>query len=192
MLVISSCSTTPALAPGQLASRAIEVRPIDAPYDTAFRAAVHTIQFLNMTIIHTEKDAGLIVGTSTDPGTGKKATAVLGPMAASVLLLGPLGLIIGAPVGAALGSMNTETKMDLNLYLYPTGEKRTRLRINFAVDGKPVEDPIMIDRIWVIMQREALIELGEPVPPKLEERAQKILNPPPEEQSTEEDSEQNF
>ncbi len=188
MLVISSCSTTPTLDPGQLASRAIEVRPIDAPYDTAFRAAVHTMQFLNMTIIHTEKDAGLIVGTSTDPGTGKKATAVLGPMAVSVLLLGPLGLILGAPVGSALGAMDTETKMDLNIFLYPTGKKRTRMRINFAVDGKPVKDPIMIDRIWVIMQREALIELGEPVPPELEERAQKILTPPPEEQSTEEDS----
>ena len=106
-LLFSNCSSAIPLSPGQLASRAIEVRPIDAPYDTAFRAAIHTVQFLNLTITHTEKDAGLIVATATDPGTGKKAAAIGIPIVASMILLGPFGLIIGAPVGAALGTIDS-------------------------------------------------------------------------------------
>jgi len=187
-LLFSSCSSAIPLSPGQLASRAIEVRPIDAPYDTAFRAAIHTVQFLNLTITHTEKDAGLIVATATDPGTGKKAAAIGIPIVASIILLGPLGLIIGAPIGAALGTIDSATKFDLNLFLYPLGEKQTRMRISISADGKPVDDQQTIDRIWVITQREALIELGEPVPPELEQKAQKILSPPTEKQSAEDEA----
>ena len=186
-LLFSSCSSATPLNPGQLASRAIEVRPIDAPYDTTFRAAVHTVQFLNLTITHSEKDAGLIVGTTTDPGNGKKAAWIITPMVTSMILLGPLGLLIGAPIGAALGTVDTSTKFDMNLYLYPLGEKQTRMRISMSADGKPVDDQQTIDRIWVITQREALIELGEPVPPELEQKAQKILSPPTEQQSAEDE-----
>ncbi len=177
-LLLSSCSSATALSPGHLASRAIEVRPIDTPYDTTFRAAVHTVQFLNLTNTHTEKDAGLIVETTTDPGTSKKAAAIGTPIVASIILLGPLGLLIGAPIGAALGTIDTSTKFDLNLFLYPLGEKQTRMRISISADGKPVDDQQTIDRIWVITQREAVIELGEPIPHDLEQKTQKILSPP--------------
>ena len=62
------------------------------------------------------------------------------------------------------------------------------MRISISADGRPVEDQQTIDRIWVITQREALIELGEPVPPELEKKAQEILSPPTEQQPTEDDA----
>ncbi len=46
-----------------------------------------------------------------------------------------------------------------------------------AVDGKVVTEQEIIDRNWVITQREALVEQGAEVPQELEEKAKKILEP---------------
>jgi len=72
----------------RLGGNALVYGIIGATYP-AFRAAVHTVQFLNLTITQTEKDAGLIVETTTDPGTSKKAAAIGTPIVASIRAVNP-------------------------------------------------------------------------------------------------------
>jgi len=152
------------LAPGQLALRAIEVRPIDANYDVAFRAATHALFALGLTVRHTEKSAGILSATRTEKNTGAKV--------GWILLFGVAGAFI-----------DTKTTIDVTMFLSPAGDKQTKARIGLAKDGEIVADQETIDRIWVITQREALLESGETVPPELEEQAKKMFSPAPAEQA---------
>jgi len=126
--------------------------------EVAFRAATHAFFALGFTLKHTDRAAGILTASNVDKGTGKKV--------AWILLLGLPGAFI-----------NTETTTDITMFLSPAGEKRTNLRVGVAVDGKVVTEQEVIDRIWVITQREALVEQGADVPPELEEKAKKILEP---------------
>jgi len=157
LLAVSCASKT--IPPGQLALRAIEVRPIDAPYDVAFRAATHALFALGLTVTHTEKSSGILTATRTEKNIGAKI--------GWILLFGVAGAFI-----------DTKTIIDVTIFLSPAGDKQTRMRIGLAKDGKIVTDQEAIDRIWVITQREALIETGESIPSALEEKAKKILSPP--------------
>lgn len=152
------CAGTKEITPGQLALRAIEVRPIDAPMEVAFRAATHAFFALGFTIKHTDRAGGLLIASNVDKGTGKKM--------GWILLFGVAGAFI-----------NTETTTDITMFLSPVKEKRTNLRVGVAVNGEVVTDQEVIDRIWVITQREALVEQGEEVPVELEDKAKKILDP---------------
>ena len=51
------------VAPGQLATKSIEAREIEADFDTAYRAATHAFFALGFTIKHSDKAGGIIVGT---------------------------------------------------------------------------------------------------------------------------------
>ena len=152
---MTGCATT-GITPGQLSLRAIEVRPIDAPYDTAYRAATHAIFALGLTISHTEKDSGIITATRDEKNVGKK-----------------IGMVLAFGVLGAM--MDTDTHLHLTMFLSPSGDKKTKLRIGLTKDDEIVTDQTIIDRIWVLTQREALIEIGEQVPTELEEQAKKIL-----------------
>ncbi len=153
------CAGPQAITPGQLALRAMEVRPIDAPMDIAFRAATHAFFALGFTVKFSDHAGGILTASSEDKGTGKKV--------AWILLFGLAGAFI-----------DTKTTTDITLFLSPAGEKRTNLRVGVLVDGKVVTEQEVIDRIWVITQREALVEQGANIPPDLEEKARKILEPP--------------
>lgn len=163
------------IGPGQLALRAIEVRPIDAPYDVAFRAATHALFALGLTVKHTEKAAGILSATQTKKRIGTKVGLIL--------LLGVAG------AGDAGALIDTSSTLDVTMFLSPAGDNQTRMRIGMAKDSKIITDQTLIDRIWVITQREALIESGENVPAELEEQAQKTLvsSPQAKESSKEED-----
>lgn len=142
---------------GQLSMRAIEVRPIDAPYNVAFRAATHALFALGLTITHTEKEAGILTATRTEKNTGAK-----------------VGLILLFGVAGALA--DTSTQLNITMFLSPIDNNQTRLRIGVVEDDEVITDRVVVDRIWVLTQREALIESGERVPPDLEKQASKILS----------------
>lgn len=156
-LAAVGCGASTEIAPGQLALRAMEVRPIDASYDVAFRAATHALFALGLTVKHTEKSAGILSASRTQKNTGAKV--------GWILLFGIAGAFV-----------DTKSEIDVTMFLSPAGDKQTRMRIGLGRDGKIVVDQQIIDRIWVITQREALIESGETVPAELEAQAQKILS----------------
>ena len=47
-------------------------------------------------------------------------------------------------------------------------ENRTKLRIQMIVDGRPQIDPVTVDSIWIVIQREAMLIKGLSVPDDLE------------------------
>jgi len=156
VLFIAGCASQE-IAPGQLAMRAMEVRPIDAPYDIAYRAATHALFALGLTITHSDKESGILNATRTVENTGQKVLMVI--------LFGVIGAL-----------METDEKIDVTMFLSPSGEEQTNMRLGVSKDGVVVTDQMVIDRIWVLTQREAFIELGENVPTELEEKAKKILS----------------
>ena len=164
---MAGCATK-GITPGQLSLRAIEVRPIDAPYDTAYRAATHAIFALGLKIEHTDKASGIITATRDEENPGKKF--------AMVLAFGVIGALT-----------DTDTHIHVTMFLSPAGDKETKLRIGISQNDEIVTDQTTIDRIWVLTQREALIEIGEQVPTELEEKAKRIMAG--EEESEEESSE---
>ena len=48
------------------------------------------------------------------------------------------------------------------MLLQSIGEKQTQIRFKMQKDGEPVWDQVTIDRLWVMTQREAMIESGPP------------------------------
>lgn len=157
-IALVGCSSSGEIKPGQLSLRAIETRPIDAPYDIAFRAATHALFALGLSVSHTEKGAGIISAKRHE----KNIAAKIG----WAVLIGVFSMLI-----------DTDTKIDLTMFLAPAGEKQTRLRIGVMKDGEVVTDQQIIDNIWVVTQREALVEQGEQVPPEIEKKVKGIFSP---------------
>lgn len=158
VIALGGCSSSGGIKPGQLSLRAIETRPIDAPYDIAFRAATHALFALGLTVAHTEKGAGIISAKRNEKNTAAKI--------GWAVLIGVFSMMI-----------DTDTKIDLTMFLSPAGEKQTRLRIGVMKDGEVVTDQQIIDSIWVVTQREALVEQGEQVPPEIEKKVKGIFSP---------------
>jgi hypothetical protein len=48
------------------------------------------------------------------------------------------------------------------MLLQSMGQKQTQIRFKMQKDGEPVWDQVIIDRLWVTTQREAMIESGPP------------------------------
>lgn len=157
-IALAGCSSANEIKPGQLSLRAIETRPIDAPYDIAFRAATHSLFALGLTVSHTEKGAGIISAKRHEKNTAAKI--------GWAILIGVFSMMI-----------DTDTKIDLTMFLAPAGEKQTRLRIGVMKNGEVVTDQQIIDNIWVVTQREALVEQGEQVPREIEKKVKGIFSP---------------
>ncbi len=157
VLILYACAAGPGVGPGQLATRAIETRIIDADFDTAYRAASHAMFALGFTISHTEKESGILVGRFTDPHKGRKV--------GYVLLFGVVGALI-----------DTKETFDVTLFLIPRRdeENKTTLRIQMAIDGKPKLNNEVVSRIWIVTQRAAMLEAGVTIPEELEEQFQKL------------------
>lgn len=156
------------LGPGQLATKSIETRYIDADFNTAYRAATHAFFALGFTISHSDKAGGIIVGKKEKTDQGAAFLA---------------GLAFG--VFALMGDYTDVTTITLFLE-EGKDDKRTTLRIQMVVEEEAKIDPAVIDPIWIIAQREAMLIKGVNIPKELEEKF-KALESPPEQKTTEED-----
>jgi len=158
ILLIYGCAQPPIVGPGQLAKRSIEIRYLEADYDTAFRAATHAFFALGYTIKHSDKFSGILVGANESTDVGSK-----------------IGLILLFGVAGAL--VDTDKNQEITLLLDKGPEnKRTTLRIQMLINGKAQIDPIIVDSIWVVAQREAMIIKGIPIPSALEEKYESLQN----------------
>jgi len=156
LLSFLGCSTPQGARPGQLATRAIEIRYIESNYETAFKAATHALFSLGYTISHTDKDSGILVG--------KRETADNGAKVGWVLLLGVAGAM-----------MDTDTAQEITLFVDKgKDDSRTTLRIQMLVNGEAQIDPIVVDSIWVVAQREAMILKGVTIPKEIEDKYQSL------------------
>jgi hypothetical protein len=52
------------------------------------------------------------------------------------------------------------TNYQVTMLLKAINPNQTQIRLKMQVDGEPIWDPTVIDRLWVTTQREAMIESG--------------------------------
>ncbi len=145
--------------PTQLATRQIEVRTLDVPYDVAYRSATQAFFSLGYSIKHSDKASGILSGTRM---TGVKEAKQDRQNKAT---LGALGMVPYIGIIAALGALapsREPTALEVTMFLQPLGQNQTQIRIKMQKNGEPVWDQTTISRLWVATQREAMIESGPP------------------------------
>lgn len=153
------CASNQGSGPGQLATRAIEIRYLEADFSTAFKAATHAFFALGYTIKHSDRPSGILVGSNES----SDGSAKFGWM----LLLGVAGALI-----------DTDTNQEITLLLDKgKDDKRTTLRIQMLINGKAQIDPTTVDRIWIVAQREAMVIKGVKVPEDIEKKYNDLQKP---------------
>ncbi len=81
--------------------------------------------------------------------------------------------------------MRESSNLQVTMFLQPVGEKQTQIRLTMQKDGEPVWDQVMIDKLWVTTQREAMIESGPPPAnpvtpsPPADKAGEKVSEPTP-------------
>jgi len=149
LLGLIGCASAPtASPPGQLATRDMETRDMRMSYDAAYKAASNAFFAIGYSIKHSDKASGIIVGAKSDPGTGKKV--------ALVLLFGLPGALI-----------DTKNNYEVTVMLTQKDKDFTTIRIGTSLNGQPVLNREIIDSIWTVVEREAMID--EPVMAKPKE-----------------------
>jgi hypothetical protein len=126
----------------------METRDMRISYDAAYKAASNAFFAIGYTIKHSDKSSGILVGSKSDSGAGKKA--------ALILLFGIPGALI-----------DTKTNYDVTVMLTQKDKDFTTIRIGTSVNGEPVVNREIIDSIWTVVEREAMID--EPVMAKPKE-----------------------
>jgi hypothetical protein len=155
LIFILGCASAPqTTSPGQLVTRDMETRDLVLSYDAAYRAATNAFFALGYTIKHTDKITGIIVGSKSDPGRGKKALWIV---------------LFGVP-GALI---DTKTNYDITVMVVPKTPAITTIRIGASLNGEPVINKDITDKVWTVIEREAMVDEGPSVKPK------EAATPPP-------------
>lgn len=135
---LSSCVTT-TRAIGQAATKNFETRNVDASFDAVFSGATEALFDLGYTIKHSEKQSGIIVGEKQD---AKKDDRV----AMAILF------------GFAAADFVKPTVYNLTIMVKSIDEKSTNVRIKTSIDGEPVLNKSAIDKVWLYIDRQVLME----------------------------------
>ena len=166
---IVGCGGGGAIAPGQLATKAIEARELNANFDIAYRAATHAFFALGYTIKHSDRAGGIIVGTKEATDTGAA-----------------VGMTILFGVFALMGDYTDVSTITLFLEKGKNDEK-TKIRIQTMFNEDVKVDPTFVDPIWIVTQREAMLIKGVSIPADLEEKYKALEAPSQKTQEEEEE-----
>jgi len=147
------------IAPGQLATKAIEARELNANFDISYRAATHAFFALGYTIKHSDRAGGIIVGTKEATDTGSAVA---------------MGVLFG--VFALMGDYTDVNTITLFLEKGKNDEK-TKIRIQTTFNEDVKVDPTFVDPIWIVTQREAMLIKGVSIPADLEEKYKALEAP---------------
>jgi hypothetical protein len=156
ILIFGCAAGQTQVPPGQLATKVMETRNLNIPYDRAYVAATNAFFAIGYSIKHTDKASGIIVGSKSDPGTGKKVGLVL--------LFGIAGALV-----------DTKTNYEITVMLTPTAPAITTIRIGEAVDGQPIVNKEITDKLWTVIEREAMVDEPVAKPKESEKSAKKTL-----------------
>lgn len=135
---LSSCASTNSRSVGQAAIKNFETRTIDASFDDVFGASTEALFDLGYTIKHSDKKSGIIVGEKQDARKDEKAV---------------MAILYGLPAA----SIVTPIVYNLTILIKPD-EESVKVRIKTAVDGEPKLNKQVIDRVWIYIDREVLME----------------------------------
>ena len=159
VLFMIGCGGGRAISPSQLATKSIEAREIEADFDTAYRAATHAFFAIGYTIKHSDRAGGIIVGTKETTDTGAAVA---------------MGVLFG--VFAMMGDYTDVNTITLFLEKGKKDEK-TKIRIQTMFNEDVKVDPVFVDPIWIVTQREAMLIKGISIPPDLEKKYKALQKP---------------
>jgi hypothetical protein len=124
-------------APGRAPDRfsqaqlnAIETREVDADVDRTFEAGTDALLDAGYTIVHSDKNAGILTGARVIDRTVQRIF---------------------------ISSMISDSQYTLTLLVKRLGPVRSSARIKLAHNGEARVDKKAIDDIWVLMQRQVLM-----------------------------------
>lgn len=163
--------------PTQLATHQIEVRRLEVPYDLAYRAATQAMFSLGYSIEHSDKASGILTGSRMVGVTAhreeiawkrqetkqKLEKAEQMDSASWLPYVGWLYTLEAQKLRKSLPDLEDTPEpkcLQITMYLKPLDEKSAEIRFKMLVDGEPAWDPIVIDKLWVTTEREAMIEEG--------------------------------
>lgn len=144
MLGLSSCGwmTSGNQQVGQAQMKNFETRTLDATFDDVYSAATEALFDLGYQIKHSEKASGLIVG---EQRTNYSETVYLGK--------------------GIWDRRDKQRVYEITLLIKPEKKKSTNVRIKTSVDGQPRLNKDAIDKVWVYIDRQVLMETP-PAPEK--------------------------
>ncbi len=120
---------------GQAEIKNFETRTIDAKFDDVYAAATEALFDLGYQIKHSEKASGLIVGEQQHNYTES--------------------VYLGKGVW---DKRDKQTFYDITLLIIPEDKKHTNVRIKTSINGEPKLNKDAIDKVWVYVDRQVLME----------------------------------
>lgn len=144
LLTMSGCAwlTSGGSQMGQAQIKNFETRTVDSKFDDVYAAATEALFDLGYQIRHSEKASGLIVG---EQRTQYSETVYLGK--------------------GIWDKRDKQRIYEITLLIKPEGKKSTNVRIKTSIDGQPRLNKDAIDKVWVYIDRQVLMDTP-PVPKK--------------------------
>lgn len=141
LVLLVSCVGMGEKRMGQAAIKNLETREVDASFDEVYAAATEALFDLGYTIIHSDKDSGVLVGEKRQKKSNR-------------------GWII---FGETMGGQKIPEKemydmLQLTLLVRPKTDSSSKVRIKTAVNKEKKLDKKAIDEVWIYIERQVLME----------------------------------
>lgn len=127
---------------GQAELKNFETRSVDAKFDDVYAAATEALFDLGYQIRHSEKASGLIVG---EQHQNYSETVYLGK--------------------GIWDKRDKQHVYEITLLIKPENKKSTNVRIKTSLDGQPRLNKDAVDKVWVYIDRQVLMD-SPPTPQK--------------------------
>jgi len=168
------CASNKSKQMGQAAVKNFETRIVNAPCNSVFSAAIEALFDLGYQIKHSDKQSGIILGERQDARKSNRAA---------------MALLFGWAAAASVRPI----VYNLTVLVKRVDEKTSNVRIKTSIDGEPILDKKAIDKVWVYVDRQVLMEspyrkydraiavnqsVAPPATQKQESKKQQIANRP--------------
>lgn len=137
LVLVSGCTwvTTGNQQVGQAQLKNFETRTVDAPFDAVYAAATEALFDLGYQIRHSEKASGVIMGEQYYNYT---ESVYLGK--------------------GAYDKRDKKKVYEITLLIKPEDKKSTNVRIKTSTDGQPRLNKEAIDKVWVYIDRQVMMD----------------------------------
>jgi len=137
--ILTGCASSSKIIMGQAAMKLFETRTVDASLNEVFTAATEAMFDLGYTIKHSDKESGILVGERQDSQKDDQVA---------------MAFMFGWAAAAAVRPI----VYNLTLLVKPVDEKTSKVRIKTSIDGEPAFCKETIDKVWVYIERQVLME----------------------------------
>ncbi len=124
---------------GQAAMKLFETRTVNASLEEVFTAAAEALFDLGYVIKHSDKQSGILVGEKQDSRKEDRAA---------------MAFWFGFAAAAAVQPI----VYNLTLLVKPVDDNTSKVRIKTSIDGEPAFCKETIDKVWVYIERQVLME----------------------------------